>query len=171
MVSDSVDGVSGATEVSEKFKEVYETLYNSVSSDDIMKSIKEKLRNETNIGDITEVKKVTGNCVKEACARMNPGKIDVTVSFTSDISLHGPDSLFDLLANVFRLFLVHGDVTLDLLSCAFIPLFKGGLKNPGLSDSYRAIARSSQIMKLLDNGILLIWGDLLSSDSLQFEFK
>ena len=61
--------------------------------------------------------------------------------------------------------------TLELLSCAFIPLFKGGLKNRALSDSYRAIAGSSQILKLLDNVILLVWGDLLASDSLQFGFK
>ena len=58
-----------------------------------------------------------------------------------------------------------------MLSCAFLPLFKGGLKNPNDSDSYRAIAGSSQILKLLDNVILLIWGDLLKSDSLQFGFK
>ena len=34
-----------------------------------------------------------------------------------------------------------------------------------------AIAGSSQILKLFDNVILLLWGDLLGSDSLQFGFK
>ena len=96
---------------------------------------------------------------------------DVTQSFTSDILLHGPDNLFEHLATIFRSFLVHGDVTLELLSCAFLPLYKGGLKNPNASDSYRAIAGSSQILKLLDNVVLLLWGDLLTSDSLQFGFK
>ena len=62
-------------------------------------------------------------------------------------------------------------MTLELLSCAFIPLFKGGLKNPNVSDSYRAIAGSSLILKLLDNVILLLWGDLLGSETLQFGFK
>ena len=79
--------------------------------------------------------------------------------------------MFDSLAAVFRSFLIHGDVTLELLSCAFLPLFKGGLKDPHKSDSYRAIAGSSQILKLFDNVILLLWGDLLGSDSLQFGFK
>ena len=45
------------------------------------------------------------------------------------------------------------------------------MKNPNVSDSYRAIAGSSQILKLLDNVIILVWGDLLQSDSLQFGFK
>ena len=102
---------------------------------------------------------------------MKPGKTDVTGSFTSDVLLHGPDALFDNLAGIFRSFLIHGDVTLELLSCAFLPIFKGGLKNPNSSDSYRAIAGSSQILKLLDNVIILLWGDLLASDTLQFGFK
>ena len=79
--------------------------------------------------------------------------------------------LFDNLAGIFRSFLIHGDVTLELLSCAFLPLFKGGLKNPHLSDSYRAIAGSSQVLKLFDYVILFLWGHLLGSDSLQFGFK
>ena len=100
-----------------------------------------------------------------------PGKTDVTGSFTSDVLLHGPDALFDNLAGIFTSFLVHGDVSLELLSCAFLPLFKGGLKNPNSSDIYKAIAGSSQILKLLDNVIILLWGDLLASDTLQFGFK
>ena len=38
-------------------------------------------------------------------------------------------------------------------------------------DSYRAIASSSLILKLFERCILLIWGDQLHSDSLQFGFK
>ena len=45
------------------------------------------------------------------------------------------------------------------------------LKDPAKTDSYRAIAGSSLILKLLDNVIILIWGDKLGSDSLQFGFK
>ena len=45
------------------------------------------------------------------------------------------------------------------------------MKDPSLTDSYRAIAASSLILKLFDNVILLLWGHLLNSDSLQFGFK
>ena len=55
---------------------------------------------------------------------MKPGKADVTGSFTSDVLLNAPDSLFESLAGIFRSFLLHGDVTLELLSCAFLPRFK-----------------------------------------------
>ena len=59
-------------------------------------------------------------------------------------------------------------VTLSLLSCAFLPLFKGGLKDPAQTDSYRAITGSSLLLKILDNVILLLWGDRLGTDTLQF---
>lgn len=79
--------------------------------------------------------------------------------------------MFDRLAIIFQSFLVHGTVSIQLLSCAFLPLFKSGLKNPEKVDSYRAIASSSQLLKLFDNVILLVWGCLLGSDSLQFGYK
>ena len=98
-------------------------------------------------------------------------KRDVSGSFTSDILLNAPDTLFDQLSLIFKSFLIHGTVSLQLLSCAFLPLFKVGLKNSESADSYRAIAASSQLLQLFDNVILLIWGHLLDSDSLQFGYK
>ena len=171
MPTDTIEGANGPQEISEKFKEVYKSLYNSAESADEVNAIKSKIKEVICPNSVNEVNKVTMDCVKKACTRMWPGKSDVTGSYTSDLLLHGPDILFEYLAYIFQSYLVHGNVTLELLSCAFIPLFKGGLKNPNLCDSYRAIAGSSQILKLLDNVILLLWGDKLASDNLQFGFK
>ena len=52
-------------------------------------------------------------------------------------------------------YLINGTVTLQILSCAFLPLFKGGLKNPEKFDSYRA----SQLLKLFEYVVLVVWGD------------
>ena len=62
-------------------------------------------------------------------------------------------------------------MTLSFLACAFLPLFKGGLKDPAKTDSYRAVAGASVILKIFDYVILIIWGDLLGSDSLYFGYK
>ena len=102
---------------------------------------------------------------------MKPGKGDVSGSYTSDAFLNAPDSLFERLASVFRSWLIHGTVTLSLLACAFLPLFNGGIKDQSKTDSYRAIAGALLVLKLFDNVVLLLWGDRLSSDSLQFGFK
>ena len=115
--------------------------------------------------------KITGDTVKVAACRLKPGKGDVSGSFSSDMILHSPDLFFDIIASVFRSWLIHGTVTQSLLSCAFIPLFKGGLKDPANTDSYRAIASSSLLLKLFDNVVISLWGNLLDTDSLQFGFK
>ena len=101
---------------------------------------------------------------------MKPKKGDISGGFTSDAILNGPDILFDLIATVFCSFLIHGSITSSLLACCFLPLLKGS-KDPADTGSYRAIAGSSLILKLFENVILLVWGHLLSSDSLQFGFK
>ena len=74
-------------------------------------------------------------------------------------------------ASVFKSFVVHGTVTREILCCAFLPLFKGGLKNPAKFDSYRAIAGASQILKIFEYVVLILWGDKISTDSMQFGFK
>ena len=67
--------------------------------------------------------------------------------------------------------MIHGTVSKFILSCAFIPLLKGNLKDPTVSESYRAIAGSSLILCIFQKCVLVIWGDALKSDSLQFGFK
>ena len=139
-----------------------------------MVTIKSKLDQaikECSNSSAMEIGKVTGQVVKDACCRMRPGKNDVTEVYSSDVFLHAPDTLFVHLAAVFRSFLFHGTVTLQILCCAFLPLFKGGLKNPDVFDSYRAIAGASQLLKLFEYVIIMVWGDRLRSESMQFGFK
>ena len=117
-----------------------------------------------------EVAKVTALVVKKACQRMNPGKMDVSSSYTSDVFRHAPNLLHEYLASIFRSFLVHGTVPLPILVCSFMPLLKPR-KNPVNFDSYRAVAGASQLLKLFEYTILEVWGDCLISDTMQFGFK
>ena len=163
---ETVEDADNPEDIVEKFRTVYSSLYNSAPSaiQDLWESL------TVGRDAIMEVNKVTGAKVKEATCKMKPGKSDVSAGYSSDALLHGPDILFDCLAQTIRSFLIHGTVTKSLLACAFLPLLKS-LKDPAKTDSYRAIAGSSLILKLMDNVILLLWGDLLESDSLQFGFK
>ena len=92
-------------------------------------------------------------------------------SYTSDVFLNAPDILFLHLSEIFKSFLFHGTVTLEILSCAFMPLFKGGLKSANKSDSYRTLAGASRLLKLFEYVVLDLWGHLLATDSMQFGFK
>ena len=169
---DCVDGAEGEQDIANKFKEVYETLYNSASSDDEMEALKEKIKGLISSEDSEkEIMRITGEVVKEAITKMKPHKMDVSHGYTSDSLLHAPDILFNQLAMVFQDWMRHGVITSSILACAFIPLLKSALKNSGNTDSYRAIAGSSLILKCFETCILIIWGDKLSSDTLQFGFK
>ena len=137
-----------------------------------VKALKEQLTVDVGVEEsLEEVCKITGKIVKEAACKMKSGKGDVTEGYTSDAILNAPDILFDQLAMVYRSWLIHGTVTLNLLACAFLPLLKNSLKNPADTNSYRAIAGSSLLLKLFDQVILLLWGHLLASDELQFGYK
>ena len=168
---ESLEGEVSEEGILGKFKELYEALYNSCGTENAMAIIKDKLAAMISTDSLAEVEKVTGEVVKKACLRMKPGKTDVSEAYSSDVFLNSPDILFDLLANVFKSYLVHGSVTLQILVCAFMPLFKGGLKNPDQFKSYRAIAGASQILKLFEYVVLEVWGSTLCSDSMQFGYK
>ena len=168
---DTVAEANGPEEIVEKFREVYKNLYNSAGTQEEMAMLHNRVAELIKMESINEVDKVTGIKVKEAVCLMKPNKGDISEGYTSDALLHGPDILFELLALIFRSWLVHGTVCLSLLSCAFLPLLKSPLKNPADTGSYRAIAGSSLLLKLFENVILLLWGRYLSSDSLQFGFK
>ena len=136
-----------------------------------MEVLRQEVQSLIGPDSVEHVAKVTGEAVKKAAVLLSPGKSDVSGGFASDALLHAPDLLFHHLAAVFRDWLVHGTITSTLLACAFLPLLKSSMKDPASTSSYRAIAGSSLILKLFEKTILLIWGDILSSDSLQFGYK
>jgi hypothetical protein len=76
---------------------------------------------------------------------MKPDKSDISCSYSCYAILNAPDSFFDLIASVYISWLIHGTVTLSLLAYAFLSLFKGDLKDPRKTYSYRAIPGSSLI--------------------------
>ena len=170
-VPDCLEGKVTHDDILETFKQRYEHLYNSADTSEEMVCVKGKLDNLLSMSVVDEVSKITPTIVKSGSLKMKTGKTDASGSYSSDVFTNAPDILFDILANVFQSYLVHGTVTAEILSCTFIPLFKGGLKNPEHFDSYRGIAGASQLLKLFEYVILNIWGDILTTDTLQFGFK
>jgi hypothetical protein len=67
-----------------------------------------------------------------------------------------------------RSFLTHGLVPDFVVVCTLLPLVKDNRGDITMSDNYRAIASGSLLLKLLDIVILLLEGDKLHYDELQF---
>ena len=168
---DSLEGEVGHEEILEKFQVLYSALYNSAGSQVMMEELWDQVGSQIDCTSEAEVSKVTGRVVQQAAMKMKPGKVDVSQGYSSDSLLNAPPILFEKLAAVFRSFLVHGSITLSILSCSLMPLLKSARKDPTQFDSYRAVAGASQLLKLFEYVILILWGHFLDSDSLQFGFK
>ena len=66
-----VEGAQNEEEIANKFKEVYEVLYNSAQSEEEMEALKLKIQGILEVTDSkSEVDKLTGEVVKEAVTRM-----------------------------------------------------------------------------------------------------
>ena len=136
-----------------------------------MKGLKSRVEDSVTDEGLKEIEKITSQSVKAAALMMKKGKTDVSGSYNTDAIRLAPDALFEKLALIYRSFLVHGTVSRPLLACAFMPLLKSALKDPGDTKSYRAIAGSSTMLMLFDRLVLNLWGDRLASGSLQMGYK
>ena len=84
---------------------------------------------------------------------------------------NGPHALNLHITNLLKTFVVHGAVPYFVLVCTLLPLVKDKLADTTSSQNYRAIASGSLLLKLLDIVILLLEGDKLHCDQLQFSFQ
>ena len=66
---------------------------------------------------------------------------------------------------------MHGHVSDILLVATIISLVKNKLGDLESSDNYRSIALSSVILKIYDWVVLILYGDKLGLDELQFSYQ
>ena len=120
---------------------------------------------------LKDVCRITPDVVKEATHHLKPKKNDPEFNFTSDCLKIAPYIFFERLCSIFRFFLIHGHVSEILTLSTLVPLIKDKLGNLCSSDNYRSIAISSLILKIFDWVVILLWGDRLSLDDLQYGYQ
>ena len=120
---------------------------------------------------LVDVNKITEDIIKRALKTMKSGKGDAIFDFQSDCLTSGPDILVTHLTNMIKAFVSHGIFPYFILVCTLLPLVKDNLADITSSDNYRAIASGSLVLKLLDIVILMLEGDKLECDPLQFGFQ
>ena len=167
-----VDGVNGMQNISNHFKNIYENLYNEHGDIDqkVIDYVQEGVISDQDSALVT-ANLITSTLVKTAVRKLKADKSDVSGQFTSDCLKSAPDIFFTHLAALFRAFLIHGYICSDLIICDLCPIVKDSNGEISSSKNYRGIAISSLILKVFDNCILLLFGELLSNDALQFGFQ
>ena len=81
---ETVAGANGEEEICQKFRQVYEDLYNSADTNQEMKVIKDKVEANIDAEGLTEVMKISCASAKAAAVLMKRGKADGSGSYSSD---------------------------------------------------------------------------------------
>ena len=146
----NMDGVTGSTNIANKFRHTYNKLYNVHEDQLDINSLLNEITENLDDSHVYEVRKITPALIKSMVNRMKSGKNDISFNFRSDALKFGIDQLAPHISVLFKAFLIHGHISAHLLKCALIPIPKETSGNLSSSDNYRAIAMSSLVMKLYD---------------------
>ena len=169
--SSRIDDQVGAGNIANHFAGIYSDLYNRHEHGEDFVKMAEGVSSSVGQDSITDVNRITVNIVMKALKLMKNGKNDSIFDFQSDCLTCGSEELAKHLTNMLRSFVSHGTVPYFILVCTLLPLVKDNLADITSSDNYRAIASDSLLLKLLDIVILLLEGDKLECDHLQFGFQ
>ena len=118
---------------------------------------------------LSQVVQIDECLIKQALKMMKGNKSLFNIQ--SDCIMNGPPELITHLTHLIKAFVIHGNVPFFILLCTLLPLVKDNLGDITSSENYRAIASGSLLLKLLDIVILLLEGEKLASDPLQFGFQ
>ena len=168
-VVNAIDGLSSG--IPDHFASIYSKLYNSVDEKEKLCDLLDVINRSISDQNIAEIREVTPEIVEKATRRLKTKKSDPLLQFNSDCLINAPKVLFDQLSLVFQSFLFHGYVTDMLFMSSLIPLVKDKLGNICSSDNYRSIAISSLILKIFDWVLIILSGDKLQLDDLQFGYQ
>ena len=146
-------------------------MYNKVDLGDDFDQLCNQVNQEVGEHSLTQVDKINEDLLKQALKMMKGNKGDALFDIQSDCIINGPPELLTHLTNLVKSFIMHGSVPFFILLCTLLPLVKDNLGDITSSENYRAIASGSLLLKLLDIVILLLEGDKLVCDQLQFGFQ
>ena len=118
-----IGNAQGEESMAELFISVYSDLYNSCSTLDKMIDLKSMVDANINDYSMVEANMIIGDVGKSAASKLRPNKCNISGSFTSDSIHNSPDILFELIALLYRSWLVHGTVTLSPYHCSHVHLY------------------------------------------------
>ena len=169
--SSRIDDEVGAANIAGLFANIYSELYNRVELDEEFEKVSNSIKEAVTVESIVQLDRVNEDTIREALKHMKCNKHDALFTIASDCLVNGPPELVTHLASLIKLYLSHGSIPNFLLLCTLMPLVKDNLADITTSDNYRAIAGGSLLLKLLDTVVLMLEGDKLGFDQMQFAYQ
>jgi hypothetical protein len=162
----SVDGVTGDSNIAELFAGKFKNIFNSVVSDeaDMGKAYKQIMNRLPDA--IEPVCMMSDSDLHEIVKNIKHGKSDGNLGLFSDHILHGSPMLFELLTALFNSMIIHGVTPSNMLVGTMIPIPKHRRLSISRSDNFRGIFLQSVLCKLME-----MFFFVKGTSNLQFGFK
>ena len=170
--ANTVANTSGASNIAALWRNVFESLYNSVH-DDVTKNRVYNRLSAIDVSDIPKVSLTDLNGVLNAHVKDKSAGPETPDGINMEAFIYSGLRMRTHLCLLFNMCIVHGYLPNPFMECVIIPLVKnkgGDFTDLSNMDNYRAIAISNSISKLLEGCIL----DLIKSSDVgkyQFGFK
>jgi hypothetical protein len=169
ITSSVVDGKNDKQEVANIFKEKYESLFSSVPTPvEELEKIKNDINQKVNQNDICNV---TVQNVKDAIEKLNYGKSDGNIGFTTDHLIHSSHMCKIYITLLLNCMLVHGYNPEVFLESNIVSIPKHSKGDLCTSDNYRGISLNNALTKVLDLVIIEKHHDAFNSSNMQYGFK
>ena len=168
-VPTTIDGTKD--NITGHFANVYERIYNSIDDKEEMAKIYSRLNNSLDSNSLKDVDLIATEKIREATLNLKLNRNDPLFIFNSDCLKNAPLAVFEHLKYIIKSFLIHSHVSNALLLATLIPIPKDKMGDLTSSNNYRSIALSSLILKIFDWIIILLFGETLGLDDLQFSYQ
>jgi hypothetical protein len=169
----NVNGYTDNNDIAQLFASEYCELFNACEYDqefiaNVTSTINYKLNDcERYITDTF----ITKNDIQTALKRIKANKSDGVFDLVSNHFINAPDILFEYIAKLFTMCLVHGYVPSYLLISTILPIPKDNLGDLSSTNNYRAIALCALLFKIYEYVILIKHNDSFTSPDHQFAYK
>ena len=164
-----IDGVN--EDIENYFGEAYSNLYNSADDQQTTLEAFDDICERVSDGSLHDVQLVTPDLVREAISKLKDDKSDAVFSYTTNCFKYGGESIVNFLTFLIKNMLIHGYVPDLLMVATLVPIIKDKLGDINSSKNYRSIAISNILLKIIDWIFLLISGDKLKLNDLQFAYQ
>ncbi len=157
----SIEGVSGAENIAELWRQHNSTLFNCVKSEP----------GKVEVYSSMDTESITTNEVYQAIIQLKERKTGGLDQITAEHLKFASSRLVVLLTICFTGFMIHGLLPESMLSVTLLPVIKDKAGKVGSLDNYRPIALASVVSKVLERLILDRLGVYLDTTDNQFGFK
>ena len=166
-LTQTIDGATGAEDISEMWKQHYSSILNCVTNDSCRDKVKSVL------GGISSTDKlvITPSHIADAIRALKRGKSVGHALLAAEHFIHANPILNVIVSIIYTAFITHGHMPDSIMKTIIVPLVKNKTGNMSDKNNYRPIALVTAASKILELVLLNNIESFIDTKHTQFGFK